>query len=333
MHSPLQRMAEDLLGKDTKLILSSEWEFSPLTYESIPNLKGFVLIGLPAPESSNPLILPLAGHELGHSVWEQYECHINFDFKILNRILDQMTGGKWEVFKDFYPNFTKNSLNSLRNEKITNLFPYPVLASHMWAVGQAKEMFCDFMGLRTFGKSFLHAFAYLTSPGSLIQRSLDYPNMKRRIFHLINCANKMEIDIPTDYKDTFIQENEPADPATALLVSISDTVTASLEQDLIELANKFADDKNLPKKNEEIVKGICESYEKWVTPSKDSASLIDIMNAGWECYLNDDLWKEIPQIKGINDEDFVKNRKRVLRDLLLKSLEITEVYARLEGKY
>ena len=41
-------------------------------YGSVNNLPGFVFIGLPAPESANPFLIPLGGHELGHSAWTQF---------------------------------------------------------------------------------------------------------------------------------------------------------------------------------------------------------------------------------------------------------------------
>src|ERR1700733_2146910 len=71
---PLLQLARQLLGRrDAKLILSSEWEFSPFTYPPVfSQLPNFVLIGLPASESGNALIIPLSGHELGHSVWTTY---------------------------------------------------------------------------------------------------------------------------------------------------------------------------------------------------------------------------------------------------------------------
>lgn len=65
-YAPLLRLTRSILGVDTKLIISSEWELSPFVYRSMTGLPGFVLIGLPAPESSNPLLIPLAGHEVGH---------------------------------------------------------------------------------------------------------------------------------------------------------------------------------------------------------------------------------------------------------------------------
>ena len=68
---PLLRISKCLLGPDARLVLSSEWSFSPFTFSQVfPELPGFVFIGLPASESNNALIIPAAGHELGHTVWQ-----------------------------------------------------------------------------------------------------------------------------------------------------------------------------------------------------------------------------------------------------------------------
>ena len=66
---PVRDIARKALGPEIRLLLSSEWAFSPMVYHQIGALPGFVLIGLPASESSNPLLIPLCGHELGHAVW------------------------------------------------------------------------------------------------------------------------------------------------------------------------------------------------------------------------------------------------------------------------
>lgn len=61
-YGPVLRLCQKILGPNTKLLISSEWEYSPFTYTRVTHLPNFVLIGLPAHESSNPLLLPLAGH-------------------------------------------------------------------------------------------------------------------------------------------------------------------------------------------------------------------------------------------------------------------------------
>ena len=85
---PLLRLARDVLepsvpkpDRKARLVLSSEWDYSPFIYPDVPELPGFVLIGLPAPESSNPLLVPLAGHELGHSLWSKLDSQGSWNRK------------------------------------------------------------------------------------------------------------------------------------------------------------------------------------------------------------------------------------------------------------
>src|SRR5713101_72757 len=73
---PLTRLAKRLLQDDITFVLSSEWDFSPLTYTfSFQELPDVILLGLPSFESANALVVPLAGHELGHWIWR----HENVD--------------------------------------------------------------------------------------------------------------------------------------------------------------------------------------------------------------------------------------------------------------
>jgi len=324
-HAAFQRLAKKLMGDDTKLIVSSEWEFSPFVYRAIAGLGGFVLIGLPAPESSNPLLLPLAGHELGHSIWEYSGLFSDYDKLISDGVLEDLIDNRWEDYSRLYPQYTKDEVQG------TDMFaPSTIRPAYTWAMLQIEEMFCDFFGLRAFGESFLHAFAYLLSPGTSGQRSLAYPNIKRRVSYLALAASELGLSVPAAYESAFIQEIEPADPTTALLVSIADTVSASHVKDMIISVKEFADDKGIPETDGSKVASICESFAEWVVPIREPASLIDIVNAGWECYMNEHLWERVPQIIGTEEEDFAKNKERVLRDIMLKSMEIAEVYERLE---
>jgi hypothetical protein len=69
---PITRLACHLLSRDVVFVLSSEWEFSPLTYSlSFEELHDVIFLGLPSFESSNALIIPLAGHEFGHGFGER----------------------------------------------------------------------------------------------------------------------------------------------------------------------------------------------------------------------------------------------------------------------
>ena len=99
IYAPLQRLCQSVLEpsvspskRTTRLILSSEWTYQPHVYPEKDFLPSYVLIGLPAPESSNPLLLPLAGHELGHSLWRAHtlgnDLHLSAVRAVINTIIN-----------------------------------------------------------------------------------------------------------------------------------------------------------------------------------------------------------------------------------------------------
>jgi hypothetical protein len=319
-YAPLLRLARSIMGADTKLIVSSEWEFSPFVYRAITDLPGFVLIGLPAPESSNPFLIPLAGHELGHSVWETERFSVKFKKQITDGILGELTNRRWEEYSSLYPQYKKS-----------DLLDKPLLTYSTWtlaytcALFQTEEIFCDFIGLRLFAESYLHAFTYMLSPGLPGQRPLLYPNITRRVAHLMEAAKMMHVEVSAEFKSSFLIETEPNEPTTSLLVSIADQVSASLVSELIILAQDFADKKVVPTRDSAQVLHIYDRFNKKIVPISMPQSLVDILNAGWEGYLDHNFWANAPQIKP-------ENRNSILGDLILKSMEISEVYKRLEKK-
>ena len=52
--------------------------------------------------------------------------------------------------------------------------------------------------------------------------------------------------------------------------------------------------------------------------------LVDVLNAGWACYQDPNLWANVAQIKP-------EESSRILGDLMLKSMEVSEIRKRLEG--
>ena len=73
-YKPLIALCRTLVDAEARLILSAEFDFIPFTYPlSSSELPGFIIIGLPISEAENVLVFPLAGHELGHSVWRRFE--------------------------------------------------------------------------------------------------------------------------------------------------------------------------------------------------------------------------------------------------------------------
>ncbi len=317
-YTPILRLAQSLLGSETKLIISSEWEYSPFVYKSMRDLPGFVLIGLPAPESSNPLLIPLAGHELGHAVWEAENFPTSLADKMLENVVQELTTTHWEAYKKVHSQYEKADL--LKDRYDMDIFVRPTWdPAFSWALMQAEEIFCDFFGLRLFAESYLYAFEYLTSPGITGHRSVQYPNNKNRIGYLLEAAKSLGVNIPPGFGADFEAESEPDVPAMKLLLSVADAASAVVVPDLIKMVKDFATCKAVPARKSEEVSQICDEFRRKIAPIKSQRELTDILNAGWNCSLDQNLWKEVIQIKS-------EDRDRILKDLMLKSMEVTEVF-------
>ena len=315
-YAPLLRLARKILGNNTKLIISSEWDYSPYVYSSSGYLDKFIMLGLPAPESANPLLLPLSGHELGHSTWKSNHISDTYKKRIEQLILQEITERRWRDYSSLYPEYSKESFHN------NNMFVRPIrTAIYAWASSQSAEIFCDFFGLRLFAESYLYAFEYLLSPGFPGERSVYYPNMKRRVSYLEEAAKAMNIAVEHKFTDSFKDADEPDDKKKELLVSTADAVSASLVPELRILAQNIADKKAVPQRDLQKILDISKEFNL-VIPTSRYHSFVDILNAGWRCYLDPGLWKEISQI---TQED----RDRVLKDIMLKSMEVSEAYERL----
>ena len=71
-----------------------------------------------------------------------------------------------------------------------------------------------------------------------------------------------------------------------------------------------------------VSRRICKRFEL-VVPASHCKSLADILNAAWHACANTDLWKGIPGV--------VEHKDRILKDLVLKNIEIFEVEHILSG--
>ena len=132
----------------------------------------------------------------------------------------------------------------------------------------------------------------------------------------------MGVEVLSEFGESFITEHEPVDPATKLLIAIADEVSASFVSELIELAQNFADDKAVPQRDANNVADIYDMFAEKLVPTTKQYPLVDILNAGWKCYQDPKLWKGVTQIKP-------EDKNRILGDLMLKSVEVSEVYERL----
>lgn len=261
-YDALLMLAQSLIGPHAKIIISSEWNMSPLTYAlSVHILPGYVLLGMPAAESSNALILALTGHELGHSVWTSDNLE-----------------NKWapDVQKKIYEN------NQIKTAKVPPDF-LVINEISQYALRQMEETYCDAVGISIFGESFVHAFHYLLAPSFGGQRSLLYPPLQSRAQFLVDYGRVNVKSIGYDDFPAEFQETQPAlTDDKKLVAAVSDEITKMLAPQLY----KEAFEKVQSKASNLIYKQGAEmeilALFKTGIPSREPRSLPDILNAGWQ---------------------------------------------------
>jgi hypothetical protein len=319
VYRPSLRLAGDIIEpltpfkeRKTRLILSSEWDYSPYVYRELPLLPGFALIGLPAPESSNPLLVPLSGHELGHVIWAKNKIDSVFAPKIREKIIENIRT-QWVEYKEI---FQSPALTPDKIEERLDEYPNWAIAD-TWALKQAEESFCDFIGLCIFDTSFLHAFAYLISPNLLRQRSVYYPKMKSRVTNLLQAAKIYNVSTPPDYVALFEDDiTPPRTKADEFRLSLADSGLQGVVNDLIIAAKGVIDSSALKKSPNEEQLRIYKRL-KAVVPAENCGTLPDILNAAWKLHGEDDRWKDIPHLH--------KKRDSILKNVVLKNIEVFEI--------
>jgi hypothetical protein len=311
LHGPLVRMARHFFGPQTNVVLSSEWEFSPFIYRPIVDLPDFVLIGLPASESGNGLIVPLAGHELGHAIYERREVRTQIEDPVATALVAAIDK-RWDEYTRVFPDLDKKDLSGPQGRRTWEPF-------FERAVDQCEESFCDFLGLRLFGESYLHAFAYLLAP-CLRLRSLSYPSMMVRVANLVSASVAFGVPVPAGFQNEFRDSREDFLPPEKLFCSLADEALAIVVPLLVDQVKTLATECAIPERDEADIQGALGDF-KLVIPARKASSLATIVNAGWMAYHDASLWSAYP--------DVVKRRGEVLNDLVLKSAEIFEIRERL----
>jgi len=316
IHGPLLRLSRDVLGPQTKLIVSSEWDYSPFIYTGIQNLPDFVLIGLPAFESANPFLFPLAGHELGHSIWNNFiwadaTFANNQTKKIQSAIYAALSGHRQSEFSKLFPATNPTDLT---------FWPY-VERAVQWAVLQAEEIFCDFVGLHLFAESYLHATSYFLANNANENRSCQYPNVKRRVEHLVTAASSWNITVPSNYLGLFQDKKEPTDEVQRFLVSLADDGSLFVAQELAKKAATYLS--TAPKREDNKVKYIAERF-RLAVPGDKAGSLTNILNAAWQALEDPNFNNEWKSKLQLDD----KGVEGLLKELVLKSIEILEIEQR-----
>ena len=319
VYGPVLRMARSLLepgiplgSHKTKLLLSSEWLYSPFIYREFKELSDFVLIGLPAHESGNPLLIPLSGHEFGHRLWVIQKHRDTLRLAVEQEVISIITA-RWTEYTQAFP-----LLGVTPTDLQTNLFAIESYGNSIeWALKQLEETFCDFVGLMLFGKSYLFAYAYVASPLSLGVRSPRYPNSIARIQNLLQIASILNITMPPDFLSSF--QDAPASnlsPGEKFQLKVADETAANLVSIIQSKAQLYitAVKLQLPPSAEEDV--IVKRFRHAV-PAENISNWVSILNAGWTVYEDGDFWKMYPSL--------YENKNRVLKELMLKNIEIFEI--------
>lgn len=316
---PLLRLARQVLEPSTteqdcttKLLISSEWDYSPLTYNTIAKLPGYVFIGFPAPESANPLVVPLAGHELGHAVWVSRGLDARYR-PILSAAVVEIVQARWDEYVAiFHPDFPPEEVAS----NLGGVESWSTAVN--WAVSQAEESFCDYCGLELFRESYVSAFAYLLSPSlGNGTRSIDYPPLDVRAARLAKAAQQLQIDVPADYEELFEPDTPPPlVRADEFRVSVADAAVASLVDDIATEAAAVVKAAGLLAPQPSETDRILARFRQAV-PAEQCTSLTALLNAGWLVFSDPDFWPSelVP----------AESRHEVLRELLLKNFEIFEM--------
>ena len=318
---PLLRIAVSILEpkpewkhRKTKLIISSQWRYSPFISLQYGCLRDFLLIGLPAHMPDNPLLLPVTGHELGHALWDQLPLRGNYWKRIRNETKRMLRRDHWKrEFDKLFRELAGVPVNQLPYQEVLG-------RSGLWALGQVEETFSDFVALRIFGESYLYTFAYLFSPGLAGYRPPEYPNMRRRARNLETACGEYDVVCEAGYGDTFEDMEElPFDRRNEFLLRFADSMLEELVPILIKDVLQLNQLKRVSMFSGEQKGKVIKDFLDGV-PVVDSASLADILNAAWSISENPSLLEKVAHGRLRAKVD----RHEVLKNLVLKAIEVLE---------
>jgi hypothetical protein len=310
---PLQAIASAALQGKPQLLLSSEWDYVPFAYpQSLEDLRSFVLIGLPASEAASALLLPLAGHEIGHAVWRnlgiegsvastlQYRCVALYSRDMPN-------------FQKVFPDYNPNDIVS------RDILPSAIGESVDYGVRQAEEIFCDLFAYAIFGAGYVHAFAYIVAPGSGGVRDPNYPSHVTRISVVSEMAAAEGFNLPNHKQLDFANETRRGDSRHRFMVRKAEDSVAAIKQGLWKRVLEIVDKSKLQRPSETLAIRHLKEFGIGI-PAHQPVCLGDIVNAGWLRYA------EI--VRSAGDPRNVSEELDNLNEMLLKTVEVLEYLRR-----
>jgi len=303
----LKRLVKKILGSSAHLVTSAEWLFIPFTYPmSIDALPDYVLVGAPAPEAANTLIVPLAGHEIGHSAWRKHNVGNQISQNLVSHIdaaLDANPARRDNLLQKAFGRHVQRSLI--------------IQTCYSPAIKQLEEIFCDFVATFIFGESYLWAFEYFLVPGSN-SRSQEYPSGEARIRFLIHAARQLGISADPVLFQRWRNPGVPSG-SEADILSVTDGAVERSTPQLWQITTALLQQVGIAPPSPTVVTRVLRNFEH-VVPDSDGASIAEVVTAGWQ-YLS--LRKGLP--KPNDDATF-----DLLNELMLKSIEVTEYRMRVQ---
>jgi len=145
--------------------------------------------------------------------------------------------------------------------------------------------------------------------------------MITRVANMVSAATEFNVDHPSEYEELFQDDSEPyLVPADTFRLSRADDALACIVHDLALKAGEMIADTSIVLPTRKEVRRIANHLRK-VRPAERTKSLADILNAAWLLSEDDKLWLNSPQLSS--------KRDRILRELVLKNVEVFEIEQRL----
>src|SRR5262249_13916392 len=239
----LKELTKKALNNDrAKLIISSDWAYSPFTLTPVQLEKDIVLVGMPMSESNNALAAPLAGHELGHNIWRSESIGPQVKPWVTEALERKQ---KW------------TARQKREGQQYSKAFT--------WALFQSEEIFCDIIGLLMFRESYLHAFRYLLATDHEQSRTGYYPTISSRTNMLCRFARKSRIAVTARYQASFSKDKAGAEfePLEKVL-TIADEVAEVCSDKMFNLARKLVESRGIGKSTPEGVAEVLGYFERLV---------------------------------------------------------------------
>ena len=305
---PLQSLALSTLQGRPHLLLSSEWDFVPFAYpQSLDDLRNFVLIGLPASEAASALLVPLAGHELGHAVWRKRgiegTAHSTLQYRC-----EGLYATSIDEFKRHFPDYNENDI------VYRELLPEAISQSVELGVFQAEELFCDLFAYALFGESYLYAFSYILAPGSG-GRSPKHPSYKTRIDTVRGIAKVEGHELPSLAALQFKDELESGNPRDRFVLRMAETSVSEVVPGLWSSIIKIVNDGHVCRPNNSYALAHVNDFKNDI-PARNPVCIGDIINGGWLYY------HEVQGARLLADK--VSEKLDQLNEMMLKSIEVLE---------